>query len=64
MIVGAFALNTFEITKTESPTYLLFNLLGSLAIIVSSAYKKDYQPVALNTVWAIIAAFGFLRVIM
>ncbi len=64
MIVGAFALNTLAISGPDSLTYLLLNFVGSVAIIISSLSKKDYQPATLNIIWAAIAIVGIVRALL
>lgn len=64
MIVGAFALNTLAISRPDSLIYLLLNFVGSVAIIISSLSKKDYQPATLNIIWAVIAVIGLLRALL
>ncbi|MCA1806519.1 MAG: hypothetical protein LC687_01450 [Actinobacteria bacterium] len=62
-IVSAYALVSFEIITPDQLSYQLLNLGGAIGIIVSSLSKKDYQPVALNIVWLIVAATAIVTVI-
>lgn len=60
-ILLAFALNSFGILSAQNVTYQLLNLTGAAGIIVSSLQKRDFQPVALNVVWLLIAFVALLK---
>lgn len=60
-ILGAYALSNFGVIELKSATYLILNLAGSIAIVISSLREKDPQPAALNAVWALIALLGIIR---
>jgi hypothetical protein len=62
-ILAAYALNNFQILSTETDIYRLLNLVGSIAIIIETVSKKDWQPVVLNIVWALVALIGLLGII-
>lgn len=59
-ILLAFSLTTFEIISPKDIWYGALNALGAIGIIISSAAKHDFQPVALNVVWLIVAMAGIL----
>ncbi len=61
LIVASFTFTTFEFITPQHISYPLLNIIGSICIIVSSYTKRDFQPVALNVVWLVIAAFGLIR---
>jgi hypothetical protein len=58
LILAAYMLNVIGTLASSNPGYLLLNLLGSGGIILSSAHKRDLQPVVLNAVWLVIALIG------
>jgi hypothetical protein len=64
LILAAFTLTTFGIINAENTTYGILNFLGALGIVISSYTKKDFQPVALNIIWLLIAAAGIIRSIL
>ncbi len=64
LILCAFTLTTFEILQPSSTLYGALNAFGALGIIISSLYKRDFQPVALNIVWLLIAVVGTIRSII
>ena len=63
-IVIAFTLLNFGILGTDSLVYQLLNLTGAIGIIIEAGSKKDYQPVALNIVWLLVAIYGLLQIIL
>lgn len=60
-ILGAYALLSFGVIEAGSATYQLLNLTGVLGIIAVSIPKKNYQPVVLNLVWAVIAVIALVK---
>jgi len=63
-IVIAFTLLNVGILGTDSLVYQLLNLTGAIGIIIEAGSKKDYQPVALNIVWLLVAIYGLLQIIL
>lgn len=63
-ILLAYALVSFKIIPANSYTYQLLNLTGAVAIVVISLVKKAKQPAALNIVWAAIAFFAIISLII
>jgi hypothetical protein len=43
--------------------YQLLNLTGALAIVFSSLRKRDYPPVVLNLIWALVAFWILVKII-
>ncbi|HEX6415941.1 MAG TPA: hypothetical protein VFZ62_00250 [Candidatus Saccharimonadales bacterium] len=64
MILIAFTLTTLEIIHPKTLVYGLLNFVGALGIIISSYTKKDFQPVALNIIWLIVAAIGIVKALI
>lgn len=60
-VVLAYALISLQVIEPNSVLYIVFNLLGSAGIIVSSLNKKDFQPVVLNCLWILIALIALVR---
>ena len=54
-ILGAYALLNFGILEARSIIYQLLNLTGAIGVGVDALNDKDWQPVVLNLVWAVIA---------
>ena len=63
-IVVAFALLNFDVLGTNSLVYQLLNVTGSVSIIIEASSKKDYQPVALNIIWLLVAIYGLSQIIL
>ncbi len=64
VIVGAFAMVSFEVISPTSLAYQILNSTGALGIIYISFKKKAYQPGVLNIVWLIIAGVAIIRSLM
>ncbi len=64
MILVAYALLSFSVLPSNSLTYQLLNVVGSIAIAVVAYTKRAYQPMVLNIVWAFIAAVVILRIFL
>ena len=62
-IVVAFALTNFDVLGTNSLVYQLLNVTGSIGIIIEASSKKDFQPVALNVIWLLVAIYGLLQIL-
>ncbi|MGI9027323.1 MAG: CBU_0592 family membrane protein [Candidatus Saccharimonadales bacterium] len=61
LILLAYCLITFSVIAPENIAFGLMNLFGAIGIIISSYSKKDFQPVALNVVWLLIAIIGIVK---
>jgi hypothetical protein len=61
-ILAAYILLTFHVIGSGSSWYQALNLTGALGLIVEAFSKKDFQPVALNIVWAIVAVIGLIKI--
>ncbi len=62
-IIGAYALSSFAIIKSDSLIYQMLNLTGALGIVGISLAKKAYQPSVLNIIWSIIALIAILKIL-
>jgi len=58
-ILVAYILLNLSFFDAKNIFYQLLNFTGALAIVFSSLRKKDYPPVVLNLIWALVA-FGIL----
>ncbi len=58
-IVSAYALTTTGVIS-NGLLYQSLNLIGAIGIIVSSLDNKNYQPIVLNLIWAVIAVIGIV----
>lgn len=62
LILAGFAGTQFGVLSTRSPTYLLLNLVGSVVLTVLAAIDRQYGFLLLESVWALVSAWGLLRV--
>lgn len=62
-ILLAYALLSFGVLPSVSLEYQLLNLTGALGIILISMKKNNYQPAALNAVWALVALMSILSLL-
>lgn len=60
----AYGLVSFSMIISNSLSYHFLNLTGALGIIVVSMERKNYQPVALNAVWGLIALIAIFRLLL
>lgn len=63
-ILLAYILNTFGILEPEDRAYLFLNLVGAIGIIIDAYKDKNYQPVVLNTIWAVVALIGLVQSVL
>lgn len=64
LVVGGYSMTVLEVLSVDSPMYLGMNVAGSIGLIVSSAHKRDVQPVALNVIWLGIALTGIAKLLI
>jgi len=62
-IVSAYALSSLNVFSTDNLIYQLLNMSGALGIVYDSFRDKDYQPVVLNIIWAIIALIAIIKIL-
>ena len=63
-ILIAYSLINLNFLTINNLSYILLNLTGSIGILYNSYKKKDYQPVILNIIWAIIALITLARLFL
>lgn len=62
-ILVAYTLLNFELTDSHSLLYQILNITGALGIAYDALKDKDYQPVVLNIIWALIALFSIIKIV-
>jgi hypothetical protein len=63
-ILMAYALLSFDIVESHSLWYHGLNLFGGVGIIVDALAVKNYQPVVLNIIWALIALYAISKLFL
>lgn len=62
LILAAFAAVQFDRMRPDSRMYLTLNLLGSIILAVLAVAASQWGFVLLEGVWAIVSAWGLLRI--
>lgn len=63
-ILLAYLLNSLGIIDSSDYRYSILNLTGAIGVLVDAFRQKNYQPVVLNIVWALVAALALIRAIL
>ncbi len=61
LILAAFAAVQFDRMRPDSRMYLTLNLLGSAILAVLAVAASQWGFVLLETVWAIVSAWGLIN---
>jgi len=62
-IVLGYLLINLSVVTVLNPYYQFLNLTGAIGIIISSSKKKDYQPLVINLIWALIGIIAIARIV-
>ncbi|HOX97111.1 MAG TPA: hypothetical protein PL066_02030 [bacterium] len=63
-IIGAYFLNSFSFISAYDLSYQILNVTGALGMIAVSFYKKAYQPMTVNIVWAAIGGLAIINLFL
>lgn len=63
VILLAYGLVSFSVIQPTSLVYQILNGTGALGIVIDSIPEKNYQPMILNIIWAIIAGILIFKVL-
>jgi hypothetical protein len=61
MVIAAYGLNSYQKIRSDSPTFLVLNLIGGVCLIVYSVYYTAYANTFINVVWVIIAVPALIK---
>lgn len=62
-ILTAYAAVSFHAMGTDSIWYPILNGTGALGLVIDGYFQRDYQPLVLNLVWALIACIALFKLI-
>ena len=62
VILTAYAVVSFDVLASDSITFQLSNLIGAAGIASISFLRRVFQPLVLNTTWAVIALVAIIRI--
>ncbi len=63
-ILLAYLLNSFNVINSSGVWYSFLNLTGAITVVIDAWKQKNYQPVVLNLIWAIVALISLLKVFL
>ncbi len=61
LVILAYALNSYQYIRSDSPAFLGLNLAGGVCLIIYSMYYTAYANTFINVVWVIIALTALVR---
>ncbi len=61
LIFSAFSLNSLGYLGSQSATYSVLNIIGSIGILVDAYNQRNYQPAVLNLLWAAVGILALAR---
>lgn len=62
-ILTAYTLASLSVVDAHSLVFQFLNLTGASGVIAIAAYKKVFQSIVLNTVWAIVAIVSIITIL-
>lgn len=60
--LSAYFLVSLGVVSGRDLSYQLLNLTGAIGLGIICYYKRTYQPLFVNIIWATIAAFALLSI--
>lgn len=61
LILLAYTGVSLDQLNADSFVYQLLNLVGSILVVWQTWHRRNYQPMVLNIVWAIVALIALFR---
>ena len=61
-VVCAYALISLNTLNSRSRVYQALNLVGSLGLVINTAYHRAYPSTFVNIVWLVIAVLTLIRI--
>ena len=63
-IISAYFLNSFSFISAGDLSYQILNVTGALGMIAVSYFKRAYQPMTVNIVWAVIGGLAIINLLI
>jgi len=61
LVVAAYALNISGRMRADAPFYLWANIIGSIGLILNTAYVGAYPSACVNVIWVGIGLWGVAK---
>ncbi len=61
--LGAYFLVSFAIVEPRSLSYQILNLSGAIGLGIICYFKRTYQPLIVNIIWAAIAILAIVNIV-
>lgn len=61
LVVAAYALNISGRMRADAPFYLWANIVGSIGLILNTAYVGAYPSACVNVIWVGIGLWGVFK---
>lgn len=61
LVVAAYALNISGRMRADAPFYLWANIVGSIGLILNTAYVGAYPSACVNVIWVAIGLWGVAK---
>lgn len=63
MVLAAYGLNSYQKIKSDSLSFLTFNILGGILLIIYTIAKGAWANMVINVVWVIIPIPGLIKLL-
>jgi hypothetical protein len=61
-VVIAYAMNSYQRMRSDSPVYQWLNLSGSIFLMINTAWYGAYPSAMVNVVWLFIAMSSLIKI--
>jgi len=61
MVVIAYALNMYNRLAADALPYYLLNIIGSICLIINTAYHHAIPSAAVNIIWVLLAVVAMFK---
>lgn len=64
VLLGAYALVSFDVVSPDGVLFQFFNITGSIGIALEASSRKSWPATVLNVVWALIGALALAKILL